>query len=366
MRSNVARWILFVTLCLAAAAARANDRFTFACPAKRFGTGNPGDEGTYSSMVKSNLAYNTKVHVHMDQHLPNSKWFAQWCHTDSGRCYISDQDVWLTPNLADSLQADIFSDYSNKGIGFVDLTVKSVADSFDVDHCCYTMFSGVPIPTDVSYTISDADNFRGVHGGQEVELDSPFRNNSGIRDTMLVYPTSGGPSGWFTQYCQASTGICYYGPAQVPMAPGISDTLKIDFYIFDIPGSGWLQLEVHSKRNPSLAQWLRYEVINGDYSAGVPVAQGGANLRVVAQPNPFTSDVTLQLQSPVSSQGSLQIFAADGRLVRSFPSIAIASGLTRVYWDGRSAGGGAAPSGVYFFRLHAGEQLSRGMIIRSR
>jgi hypothetical protein len=61
--------------------------------------------------------------------------------------------------------------------------------------------------------------------------------------------------------------------------------------------------------------------------------------------------VELPIMPPQSGRLTLEIFAADGRLVRVLEVDGVAGVETRVRWDGRDARGRAVPAGAYFARL---------------
>jgi len=75
-------------------------------------------------------------------------------------------------------------------------------------------------------------------------------------------------------------------------------------------------------------------------------------------PNPFNALTWISFGIP-SQAGEiavrLEIFTADGRRVRVLVQGKYAPGTHRVLWDGRDEFGAVAPSGVYFYRVHAGK-----------
>jgi flagellar hook assembly protein FlgD len=70
--------------------------------------------------------------------------------------------------------------------------------------------------------------------------------------------------------------------------------------------------------------------------------------------------VTLEGDSPVS----IEVFDVAGRKVRSIDMKSIPAGATRLTFDGLDDRARALPSGVYFYRVHAGgESMTRKMVI---
>ncbi len=87
-------------------------------------------------------------------------------------------------------------------------------------------------------------------------------------------------------------------------------------------------------------------------------------------PNPFNPETWIPYQLAASSDISILIYAADGKLVRQLDlghqSVGMYHHRSRAaYWDGKNAQGEPVASGVYFYTLTAGEFAStRRMLIR--
>jgi hypothetical protein len=82
-----------------------------------------------------------------------------------------------------------------------------------------------------------------------------------------------------------------------------------------------------------------------------------------AYPNPFNPSTTIRFTVPGEAGGArpvrLKVFDVEGRLVRDLVDGPIETGEQMVLWDGRSARGDVAASGVYFVRLEvAGKTLT--------
>lgn len=75
-------------------------------------------------------------------------------------------------------------------------------------------------------------------------------------------------------------------------------------------------------------------------------------------PNPFnpTTWITFGIPARVGEVAvRLDIFTIDGRLVRSLVDNKLSPGTHRVQWDSRDNLGAAVPTGIYFYRIRAGE-----------
>lgn len=84
------------------------------------------------------------------------------------------------------------------------------------------------------------------------------------------------------------------------------------------------------------------------------------------QPNPFNPATTIEFSVPQAGRASLKIFDSQGHLVRTLVDrdYDAASASQRAVWDGRDDAGRVVRSGVYFYKLVAGEYIaSRKMLL---
>lgn len=72
-------------------------------------------------------------------------------------------------------------------------------------------------------------------------------------------------------------------------------------------------------------------------------------------PNPFNPTTTIRFSLPVASEVSLKIYDMNGRLVRTLVAESQAAGQHAVEWDGRDQRGNSIASGIYLYRMTAGE-----------
>jgi hypothetical protein len=73
-------------------------------------------------------------------------------------------------------------------------------------------------------------------------------------------------------------------------------------------------------------------------------------------PNPFNPQTEIHYLVPASGRGSLRIYNVRGELVRTLLNGHFAAGEGSVIWDGRTADGRLASSGVYYYRLEVNGQ----------
>ncbi len=74
-------------------------------------------------------------------------------------------------------------------------------------------------------------------------------------------------------------------------------------------------------------------------------------------PNPFNPETSIIYQLSVASAVHLTVYNLLGQEVRQLVSEKQSTGVYRVQWDGKDAVGRAAPSGLYLYRLKAGEEI---------
>ena len=106
-----------------------------------------------------------------------------------------------------------------------------------------------------------------------------------------------------------------------------------------------------------------YDVDLGTTSAPVPVV---ATPTVSGHPNPFNPRTELSFVVPVAGHARLQVYAADGRLLRTLVDGDLPAGEYSRDWLGRDQAGRSVPSGTYLVRLETGrgEAVSKVMLVR--
>ncbi|RMF61845.1 MAG: T9SS C-terminal target domain-containing protein, partial [Calditrichaeota bacterium] len=72
-------------------------------------------------------------------------------------------------------------------------------------------------------------------------------------------------------------------------------------------------------------------------------------------PNPFNPTTTIRYDLPVQTEVHLRIYDLLGRTVRTLVAQKQAAGAHSAVWDGRDDSGRQLASGVYVYRLEAGE-----------
>ena len=81
----------------------------------------------------------------------------------------------------------------------------------------------------------------------------------------------------------------------------------------------------------------------------VPVLEGNV-------PNPCNPGTMVSFSVPGSQRVVLDLYAADGSLVRRLADATFDGGRHEIFWDGRDAHGRSAASGTYLLQMTAGRQ----------
>ena len=83
-------------------------------------------------------------------------------------------------------------------------------------------------------------------------------------------------------------------------------------------------------------------------------------------PNPFNPTTRIAFGLAAQGRVSLRVYDAAGRLVRVLFEGSRPAGNYTELWDGRDSRGGAVASGIYFYRLQAGEFTETRKMVLTR
>jgi hypothetical protein len=75
-------------------------------------------------------------------------------------------------------------------------------------------------------------------------------------------------------------------------------------------------------------------------------------------PNPFNPSTTIEVGLPSQQNLTVKIFDVLGRELRSFYYEKASAGVHKIVWDGRNQHGSPVASGVYFYRVQAGDTFA--------
>lgn len=322
----------------------------------------------FHANIRASGASPENVEVTLESHVPGA-WLGQFCQESTGICYL-DNAIITVPggSNGDLLRIDFIREFANPQPrwGWLRIEAHKVSDPTDKVVCTYTLYSGMPVPAaNLQFNCNTNSVFLAT--GESYEFHTPMKNASAIADSAMVRMESVTPGSWFSQYCQESTGVCYFDNATLPLTPGLDDFMRVDFFMFNQPGRGRADIEVHSARNPSLFYRCFYRVFLGNQAADTPeLVLEDVEIHGWAEPNPFAKNTTLRFYVPSDTRGSLDIYSADGRRIRTFGQMDLRAGVVSLEWDGLSESGELLPAGAYYYRLSTERGQSRGLVIQSR
>ncbi len=95
----------------------------------------------------------------------------------------------------------------------------------------------------------------------------------------------------------------------------------------------------------------------------LPNGTGLRFLEATAFPNPFADQVAVAFRLTEAATVGISIYTASGQLVTR-RSVEAEAGDGRMVWDGRTAHGDRAATGVYFVKFVAGNQTATGRLVR--
>lgn len=89
-------------------------------------------------------------------------------------------------------------------------------------------------------------------------------------------------------------------------------------------------------------------------------------LTASSYPNPFNPTATIQFELPTAEKVRIAIYNVAGQKVKQLTDRRFPAGVSRVTWDSRTGAGEMASSGVYFYHIEAGKQVTVGKMLLLR
>jgi hypothetical protein len=80
-------------------------------------------------------------------------------------------------------------------------------------------------------------------------------------------------------------------------------------------------------------------------------------------PNPFNPVTSIRYELPVDSHVRIDVYNVAGRLVRTILDRPVEAGFGEIVWDGRDTSGKRVASGVYLYRMKAGDFVSKRTMV---
>jgi hypothetical protein len=206
----------------------------------------------------------------------------------------------------------------------------------------------------------------------------------GVEEGVELHWSTAAPlpdlAGWNVLRREDSAAARAAGPGAVPVSPG-SDPVAA------APSGDWRPLNgrlltgdspfVFTDTGASEGETYSYmlEAVAGDGSLTTfgPVSAVAGGEATPARctlsqnfPNPFTGESTIRYSLPERAHVRLSVYGIEGRLVGTLVDGIVEAGVHEVVFRGDDGGGAPLPSGVYLYRLQAGDftTVKRLLIVR--
>ena len=130
--------------------------------------------------------------------------------------------------------------------------------------------------------------------------------------------------------------------------------------VYGMREAGAIRSEIHTAVRDLLAEWGIQPQRNqnsGRARQDRPFKQRRIS-QAFNQPNPFNPSTRIGYNLTEGSSVSIAIYDLQGRLIRNYMQGYQPVGSHAVEWDGTLASGQPAPSGVYFYRITAGNEVT--------
>ncbi|MFZ0389224.1 MAG: M14 family zinc carboxypeptidase [Calditrichia bacterium] len=150
-------------------------------------------------------------------------------------------------------------------------------------------------------------------------------------------------------------------PLGATLQPGAQTNLQVIFKTEDFPLSDfWASVEINSNDPDESQLVIPIHMVVDTVSSGIAGKEMlPAEYRLAQNyPNPFNPETVLEYQIPQAGEVRLEIYNVQGQRVRTLVNGWRAAGQYEVKWDGKGEQGLSAASGLYFYRLQAGEFIS--------
>lgn len=129
------------------------------------------------------------------------------------------------------------------------------------------------------------------------------------------------------------------------------DRILADFDLTGAP-NGLYDVVVYNPGGASAVLTDAFEVSGGPTAAG---DSPRANKLMANYPNPFNPSTTIRYELAARTTVELRVYDVSGALVRTLVNESKAPGAYSLEWNGRNDAGEAVSSGVYFYRITAGD-----------
>lgn len=142
------------------------------------------------------------------------------------------------------------------------------------------------------------------------------------------------------------------------LAPGEGAIVKLTFAGKDLDKVNFTPTTIAQQEGITLvsssAEEISYEFSDQSKTAGSPNLPKSFSL-YQNYPNPFNASTSISYALPVEAEVAIHIYNILGQKVRTLDEGKQTAGYKTTIWDGKNDGGETVGSGVYLYRIHAGE-----------
>ncbi|MEW6684933.1 MAG: FlgD immunoglobulin-like domain containing protein [Candidatus Edwardsbacteria bacterium] len=132
------------------------------------------------------------------------------------------------------------------------------------------------------------------------------------------------------------------------LAPGLAGQMLITY-------SGWTD-SINGKPANTMRIWGKLYPFTGVEETSVHSSKFVVHSKLYQNaPNPFSSQTAIRYSLSAMSHTTLKIYNVAGQLVKTLVNEPQEPGYYAVRWDGKNQSGVSVASGVYFYRLRAGD-----------
>ncbi|NIM19125.1 MAG: T9SS type A sorting domain-containing protein [Candidatus Latescibacteria bacterium] len=210
------------------------------------------------------------------------------------------------------------------------------------------------IPTTLSVTVSGTQPYDNAPGGWRASMadmdstEAPYGDIIALHDNHCFIPT--------ISALAIDTEDLFY---DIAGDPDILSHTPFDTIYYPAANQD------HASITAENAQWFITEVRVG--ATGVPSARGPLLPDVMLYqnyPNPFNPMTTISFTLPEKARVNLSIYNLEGKLIKVLIDGMQNEGYREITWDATGSRGNPAASGVYFYRLTAGNRtLTKKMVL---
>ncbi len=134
----------------------------------------------------------------------------------------------------------------------------------------------------------------------------------------------------------------------------VGTAMKVLTHVFDNPETGEL--------GPGMTMFVPYDVASGRLGGGVTAVEELESSSLpssysldAAYPNPFNPETTISFAVPTDLRVKIDVYNVAGQVVTSLVDEELSKGAYKTTWDALDANGQPVSSGVYFYRMQAGD-----------